>query len=212
MSVAGSYAYVADDDRGLQILDISNPAAPTLAGSYDTRGYAYGVSVVGNYAYVADGVSGLQILNISNPAAPTLVGTYDTTGYCLCRERGGQLRLCGGRRSAACRSSTSATLPPRPCVGTCDTSGYAYGVSVAGNYAYVADGYSGLQILNISNPAAPTLVGSYDTSRVCLWRERGGQLCLCGGRRQRPADHRHQQPRRPDTGRQRITPPAMPMA
>ncbi|MFM6339791.1 MAG: DUF4347 domain-containing protein, partial [Dolichospermum sp.] len=37
-------------------------------------------------------------------------------------------------------------------VGTYDTSGYATDVQVVGNYAYVGDGYSGLQIIDISNP------------------------------------------------------------
>jgi len=35
-------------------------------------------------------------------------------------------------------------------------------VAVAGNYAYVADGY-GLRIINVSNPASPTEIGYYDT-------------------------------------------------
>ena len=37
------------------------------------------------------------------------------------------------------------------------------GVAAAGKYAYVADGYSGLHIANVSNPAVPTEVGFYDT-------------------------------------------------
>ena len=78
----------------------------------------------------------------------------------------------------------------------------AQDVSVVGSYAYVADDDSGLQILNISNPAAPTLVGTLRHPRLCLWRERGRQLRLCGGRLQRPADPQHQQSRRPDAGRQ----------
>ena len=49
-------------------------------------------------------------------------------------------------------------------VGNYDTSGLAYGVQVVGNYAYVADGGSGLQIIDISNPTTPTLKGNYDTS------------------------------------------------
>ena len=31
------------------------------------------------------------------------------------------------------------------------------------NYAYVADGWSGFRIINISNPASPTEVGYHDT-------------------------------------------------
>jgi hypothetical protein len=32
-----------------------------------------------------------------------------------------------------------------------------------GNYAYVADGTSGLRIVDVANPATPSEVGSYDT-------------------------------------------------
>lgn len=46
---------------------------------------------------------------------------------------------------------------------TLDTSGTAYDVFVAGNYAYVADGAAGLRIVDISNPASPNLVGTYDS-------------------------------------------------
>ncbi|MFN5892129.1 MAG: hypothetical protein ACK45Z_05770, partial [Dolichospermum sp.] len=67
MQVLGNYAYVADIDSGLQIIDISNPTTPTLKGNYDTSGSAWGVQVLGNYAYVADIDSGLQIIDISNP-------------------------------------------------------------------------------------------------------------------------------------------------
>jgi hypothetical protein len=50
--------------------------------------------------------------------------------------------------------------------GNYDTSGSARDVQVVGNYAYVADYYSGLQIIDISNPAAPTLKGNYNTSGI----------------------------------------------
>ena len=75
----------------------------------------------------------------------------------------GQLRLRGGRISAACRSSISAIRSSPTLVGTYDTPGDACGVAVAGNYAYVADCDAGLQIIDISNPASPTIVGTYDT-------------------------------------------------
>lgn len=42
--------------------------------------------------------------------------------------------------------------------------GNAYGVYVAGNYAYVANGNDGLRIIDITNPAVPYEVGNYQTS------------------------------------------------
>jgi hypothetical protein len=36
---------------------------------------------------------------------------------------------------------------------------FAYGVAVAGNYAYVADGYAGLQVIDVSDPTHCVRVG-----------------------------------------------------
>jgi hypothetical protein len=58
-----------------------HPFELTLAGSYDTPGYALGVAISGDYAYVADEASGLQVIDITDPTTPTLVGSYDTPVY-----------------------------------------------------------------------------------------------------------------------------------
>ena len=64
------------DPATLTAADVSilAPSLPALVGSYDTSGYALGVTVSGTLAYVADGDSGLQIIDVSNPAAPALRG------------------------------------------------------------------------------------------------------------------------------------------
>jgi len=51
VAVSGDYAYVADYPNGLVIVDISDKSAPTIAGSYDTAGYAAQcVAISGDYA------------------------------------------------------------------------------------------------------------------------------------------------------------------
>ena len=62
VAVSGGYAYVADGNGGLVVVDVSDPANPTYAGGYDTSGYAYGVAVAGGYAYVADYNGGLVVV------------------------------------------------------------------------------------------------------------------------------------------------------
>jgi hypothetical protein len=55
--------------------------------------------------------------------------------------------------------------------GSCDTPDFAGNVDVAGDYVYVADGTSGLTIIDVSDPTHPTLAGSYDpgvVSDVCV--------------------------------------------
>jgi hypothetical protein len=48
-------------------------------------------------------------------------------------------------------------------IGSCRTPGNAYDIVVDGGFAYVADGLSGLQVVDIANPGNPTIVGRYDT-------------------------------------------------
>ena len=44
VAVSGNYAYVADWDAGLHVIDVSNPARPMRVGGYDTSGIAEGVA------------------------------------------------------------------------------------------------------------------------------------------------------------------------
>ena len=45
-------------------------------------------------------------------------------------------------------------------MGSCDTPGSAHDVSVKGDYAYVADGSSGMQVVDVADPQHPRIVGS----------------------------------------------------
>ncbi len=87
--ISGDYVYVASCagtiysepiDPGLQVIDISDPANPSVIGSVDTPDYAYGVYISGSYAYVAAGDSGLQVVDISDPINPSIVAYIDTPG------------------------------------------------------------------------------------------------------------------------------------
>ncbi|MBK8129377.1 MAG: hypothetical protein IPK53_10815 [bacterium] len=53
-AVTGNYAYIADRDTGLRVVNVSDPAAPVEVGLYDMLGYAQNVGIAGSYAYVAD--------------------------------------------------------------------------------------------------------------------------------------------------------------
>jgi hypothetical protein len=78
VNVLGDYAYIAANDNGILIIDISNPSTPTIEGSCNTPDMAWGVSVLGNYAYIADFGIGLQVIDIGNPSTPTITGSYNT--------------------------------------------------------------------------------------------------------------------------------------
>ncbi len=84
VATQGNYAYVVRDDGtpDFQIINVTNPASPTAAGSLSLSGAPTNVFVSGNYAYVTttDNAAELRIINISNPASPTLAGLYNASG------------------------------------------------------------------------------------------------------------------------------------
>lgn len=160
--VAGSRAYVADYNSGLQILNVSNPANPTSLGSYNTPGTAEGIAIWGTRAFVADGSTGLYILNVSNPSSPTLLGSYNTPGSAWSVAVSGTVAYVADGASGLLIFNVSNPASPT-LLGSYNTPGNAWAVTIAGTRAYVADGTSGLLILNVANPASPNLLGSYDT-------------------------------------------------
>jgi hypothetical protein len=65
---------------GLRIVNVTFPAVPVLAGSYDTPGSAHGVALAGQYVYVADEY-GLLILSVHiQTCAVALTGDVNLSG------------------------------------------------------------------------------------------------------------------------------------
>ncbi len=163
LHVVGDYAYLANYDYGLIIVDVSSPSMPTLAGTYNTPGYAWDVHVSGNYAYVADYLDGLQIIDVSNPSSPVLVGTYDTAGRAYGVFVEGSYAYVADFFDGLKIIDVSTPSAPTLAAGY-NTSGNSFDVMVVGNYAYVADAGSGLIIFNVSTPSSPSYAGAYNTS------------------------------------------------
>ncbi len=165
VAIAGDYAYVADLDGGLLVIDISDPTSPTLAAAYNTPGNSRAVAVSGNYAYLADdAVGGLQIIDISNPAAPSLAASYDTPGSAYGVAVAGDYAYVADYDSLYVVNISDPTVPTR--AGSYGTPGNARDVTISGDLAFVTDDAQGLQILDITIPEAPTLTGSYDTPNL----------------------------------------------
>ncbi|MFH0790104.1 MAG: PKD domain-containing protein [Candidatus Omnitrophota bacterium] len=170
--VSGYYAYIADYRKGVQIIDIRNPSAPVLAGNYDTLGEASAVYVSGNAVYVTNDPAGLYILDMAQKVVSPVSKHWRIRLGVMDRDK---------NESQAVRDVWVNTYNHPPVleqikinvleepqlaasvVKSYDTPGSAVDVSVAGDYAYVADAANGLEIINIKQPDNPILTGSCDT-------------------------------------------------
>ena len=174
IQVQGNYAYVirSDGTTDFTIVNISNPAAPTIAGTLSMSGVPRNLFISGNYAYItnANNSGELFIVNITNPTAPAIVGIYNAPGTA---DANG-VYVVGSNAYVVRVSSTSnefliinVGIPSTPfLLGSLNLASTGYEVVVSGNYAYVASGHNSqeLQVINISLPSLPSLVGSLDLS------------------------------------------------
>ncbi len=160
--VTGSYAYIADYDEGLKILDVTVPSNPIFLGGYNTDGYANRVFNSGVYAYIADMENGFIVINVLHPSNPSLEGHFYTGDGANDVFASSDYAYVAGNGSGLRIYDVSTPASPVP-VGAFDVYRVT-GVFVSGGYAYISahDNYDHyLKIIDISNPLNPMEEGSY---------------------------------------------------
>lgn len=157
--VVDNAAYIADGTNGVMVIDVTNPAAPTLLGSYDTPGTAQRLDVVGTYLLVADSTS-LQILNIATPTAPTLTGTYSAVGTVIndVMSDGTYAYLLGTVSGVTTLIVLDVQTPAAPVYKSALAVTAGSDVVLSGNYVYLVGGRT-LDVVN-AYPVL-TLAGTY---------------------------------------------------
>jgi len=80
LAVRGNYVFLAGL-QGLEVVDISNAAAPARVGQCNCAGGR--ITLANQYAFLAAGNLGMQVLDISNPTDPKIIGAYQTGGVVL---------------------------------------------------------------------------------------------------------------------------------
>jgi hypothetical protein len=82
VDLIGSHVVVADGDRGLRVIDVSELSAAREVGRhFETPGHASGLTIVGEQAYLADGSEGLHIVSLVDPLRPEILGTQPLPGF-----------------------------------------------------------------------------------------------------------------------------------
>ena len=160
--MAGSYAYVADADAGLRVIDVDTPSAPFEVGLRRHAGRAHAVAVAGGYAYVADDAAGLRVIDVSTPSTPVEVGSVDTPGTAWDVAVSGSYAYVadvdGGPSGDQREHAVSAGRG-----WLRRHAGLAWGVAVVGRLRLRRGRDAGLRVIDVSTPSAPVEVGFVET-------------------------------------------------
>lgn len=159
VAVFGSRALVADHMSGLDVIDVSDAAKPTITGSFFLEGYARDVISAGSMAYAIDAPAGLYVFDLSKPGPVEPVSSQQSARAPLSIELSPSLAVLVGGGLLQIYDVTTPHAPTR--VTTFRTpSGRPSRATIHGQFLYVADGREGLQVVDVSKPSAPVVVGS----------------------------------------------------
>jgi len=161
---AGDRLYVALGEEGVQILDISDPANPVVAGGFTTNGQVTDVAVDGNYAYVTSIFDSFRIFDITDPTGVTQVARYNAIDIAQGVDVAGGYAYVAAGSAGLVVVNVGVPSSPQP-GGQIKGTGYARDVLVRGGYAYVADGYGDptIFVANVTDPSTPTKAGGFQT-------------------------------------------------
>jgi len=165
VAVVDEYAYVAASDEGLSIIDIANPNIPLDVAGYTGAEQIVDVDVAGDYAYAACQGDGLIVFDITQDP-PVIVGSVATTDWANQIDVAGSYAYVSyGNEILFGLDIFSLADPVAPVwVGRYPLTAMPEGVTVAGDYAYLAAASLGLHVIDVTDPASPFLAGSCDAS------------------------------------------------
>lgn len=137
--------YVADRSDGIEILDVSNPSAPVELGQLEIE-RAIEIDVVGNYAYISLYENGLSIVDVSDPSAPLEISLFE---YGVIKDvfiNGTSCYLITDSGLLVLDVSDPVNLE---IINVYTNQNNADGVFITEDLIFYANGYSGLEILQI---------------------------------------------------------------
>ncbi len=189
VTVKDGFAYVADDELGLAVLDVRTRilGSVVIVSAADTPGNALGVDMEGDHVVVADGDNGLVIMEVHLEGDPP-VPVPSPVGHIALPGRCRSVQVHDGTAFVAAQDGgvhfVDVTTPSAPrLIGTVISS-YATGVAVSksGTVA-VSDRDEGLLVLTggpaLSDRTPPAAVGDLSaqaasaTSASLSWRAPG---------------------------------------
>jgi len=215
----GTYAYILCD-RGLVVVDLNNPLQPTivseLGAPYLLEPRAIGVQF--RYAFVVDS-AGMKVLDITDPSHPLPVqGVWvplsDARNIYVART---YAYIAAGKEGIAIVNVEAPEHPQLEQMFNAggklnDTNDVKIGMVSSSQFAFVADGKNGLQVVQLFSPQTtpyfygfapkpvPKLIASYRTKEPALAISRGidrdravdemgNQLTVFGRRGSRPFNY-----------------------
>ncbi|MDZ7363862.1 MAG: hypothetical protein ONB46_24575 [candidate division KSB1 bacterium] len=155
--VVDNYLYIAAHEKGIEVADISSPAAPRHVTTLPA-GNAFALASSGNYLFVAGGRAGFAVIDISNRAAPQLLATKTTSALAQ------DVVIAGNYAHLAVGSAGmdifDVSNPAAPIfISNYHQDGFTNRLEVVNGLAYLAN-WETVEVVDVAAPATPRLLAT----------------------------------------------------
>ena len=155
------YAFIANAESGLDVVDVSNVCFPQPVCTAFTVGNVFDVTAYGDYVYVCNWMGGFNIIDNHDPYTPQIIKVIDTP------ECARACKVLNGYAYVAASSGNFYIVDIDP-VESANIVKTVTGISsidlvLDGGYAYVASSGAGLTIVDIDPIGSAYVVKTVDT-------------------------------------------------
>jgi len=172
LDLQGDYAYVANDQGGMQVVDVSDPFAPDAVGEYSSQVNVQGIAVRDSFAYLALAAGppnngGLVIVNVQDPTDPVFVSqdnwfyAYNVSAPAMPSDTDTQYVYIAGRYWFIVEDVSWPQYPSY--ARRFATPGNVRDLEIVDSLAFLAAEQVGLLIFNLNHPDSTVLIGEIDT-------------------------------------------------
>lgn len=187
IELQGNYAYIANNTRGLVVVDISNMAKLEIVASADLPGKTMQVAPHGALLVTANENSGIHLVDISAPTVPRLVSTIDGIGRVLALDIADNLLFAASYNEGMFVIDISNRQHPL-IIAHLELPERSLTLKRVGGHVYVG-GVGKLSVVDVSDPKHPILLNTLELednifdikyASQCLYvtRGKGGLLMV----------------------------------
>jgi hypothetical protein len=168
VAVVAGFAYIADQESGLHIVNVQDLSQGWYMYMLDTPGSAEAVVVKNKLAFIADGDAGLQIVDVIKPSRPVIIGSVDTPGHAEGIAIKDNLAFIGDGPGGGLQIVNISNPRQPSIIASVAIPGRARGIAILDNLVFVASGTEGVQVVDITNLDDPHIIASFATSHFAV--------------------------------------------
>ncbi|MEE9443866.1 MAG: dockerin type I domain-containing protein [candidate division Zixibacteria bacterium] len=168
VSVSGNYTFYVKA-YGLEVVDISDPLNRNIVARLLLDRGCNSIGISGTHAYISFREGGFYSVDISDPHLPLIKSTFEAENYSInitvkddVAFLGRDLFLFDPPQQFRDVALVDISNPASPeLISTISTIGRPHSVTLLDNYLFIVEKNYGLQIFDISDQTAPSLVGYF---------------------------------------------------